>query len=77
MQVLHFKPNNIPFPQTIQVCDIQYLVENLGEKKKKTQIESAGQNGPVTEIISKEKNIDLNLIRHVINVARFSQKDLL
>lgn len=32
MQFLHFKPNNIPFPQTVQVWDIQYLVENLQKK---------------------------------------------
>lgn len=32
LQFLHFKPNNIPFPQTVQVWDIQYLVENLWEK---------------------------------------------
>lgn len=32
LQFLHFKPNNIPFPQTVQVWDIQYLVENLQKK---------------------------------------------
>lgn len=29
LQFLHFKPNSIPFPHTIHVCDIQYFVENL------------------------------------------------
>lgn len=29
LQFLHFSPNNIPFPHTMHVCDIQYFVENL------------------------------------------------
>lgn len=32
LQFLHFNPNNIPFPHTVQVWDIQYLVENLPEE---------------------------------------------
>lgn len=35
LQFLHFKPNNIPFPQTVQVCDIQYLVENLRRESQR------------------------------------------
>lgn len=33
LQFLHLSPNSIPFPQTVQVWDIQYLVENLGRKE--------------------------------------------
>lgn len=29
LQFLHFSPNNIPFPHTMHVWDIQYFVENL------------------------------------------------
>lgn len=29
LQFLHLRPKSIPFPQTVHVWDIQYLVENL------------------------------------------------
>lgn len=32
LQFLHFSPNNIPFPHTMHVWDIQYFVENLQAK---------------------------------------------
>lgn len=32
LQFLHLSPNNIPFPHTMHVWDIQYLVENLPRK---------------------------------------------
>lgn len=35
LQFLHFSPNNIPFPHTVHVWDIQYLVENLQAKEKR------------------------------------------
>lgn len=34
LQFLHFSPNNIPFPHTVHVWDIQYFVENLQTQKK-------------------------------------------
>lgn len=35
LQFLHFSPNNIPFPHTMHVWDIQYLVENLQTKQER------------------------------------------
>lgn len=35
LQFLHFSPNNIPFPHTMHVWDIQYLVENLQAKHER------------------------------------------
>lgn len=36
LQFLHFSPNNIPFPHTMHVWDIQYFVENLQAKEERT-----------------------------------------
>jgi len=38
LQFLHFSPNNIPFPHTMHVCDIQYFVENLQAKRSWNEI---------------------------------------
>lgn len=37
LQFLHFSPNNIPFPHTMHVWDIQYLVENLWAKEERVR----------------------------------------
>lgn len=37
LQFLHFSPNNIPFPHTMHVCDIQYFVENLQAKEERVR----------------------------------------
>lgn len=34
LQFLHLSPNNIPFPQTMHVWDIQYFVENLQAEER-------------------------------------------
>ena len=37
LQFLHLSPNNIPFPHTVQVWDIQYLVENLRAERTRRE----------------------------------------
>lgn len=44
LQFLHFSPNNIPFPHTMHVWDIQYFVENLHAKEERVTKKISGHH---------------------------------
>lgn len=54
LQFLHFSPNNIPFPHTMHVWDIQYFVENLQAKRRESEIP--------------KKGIDFSLVAHLYDM---------